>query len=175
MKENPAIFNKNQLNAFIRDTVEMPDFIKADPVLERTYALTRQRMVEMASKGTQNMEGLWDARKGFDSVAEKQVGSLDPTSKEASVIKRAVLDTRRAVNDYVIKNTPNGEELFGDKMRRMTDLYEARGNIAEQNYKLLNKNAVMRWVKQNPTKAKYVGYLLTTVGLGAVTDYILSN
>ena len=163
LQKNPSAFNKNQLNSYIKGNVEPADFIKADPVLQKTYDLARQRMIDVVDRYPKTMEGLWKARKEFDAIAEKQVGSLDPMSKEANSIKQAVLDTRRAVNDYIAENTPNGDKMFKEKLKTLSNMYDARGNIAEQNYKLLDKNALQRWIKQNPAKYKL---LLKAGGLG---------
>lgn len=148
--DNPSIFNVKQLNAFIRDSVDLPVFIKSDETLKKTYDLTRQTMLKELDNFPKTMEGLWDARKSFDKVAEKQVGGLDPFSEKATVIRQAVLDTRRAVNEYIAQNTPNGGDEFLARMRLLSNMYEARHNLAETNYRLLNKNVVERFIKQNP-------------------------
>jgi hypothetical protein len=146
--------------------VERPDFIKADPVLDKTYDLTRQRLVEEIQKQPPTLEGLWDARIAFDNIAERQLGNLDPGSNEANVIKRAVLDTRRALNDYIADTAPNGDVLFRQNLKDLSHMYEAVDNIAEQNRLLLNKTWLTRYMKQNPGKAKSVGALLGVLGLG---------
>lgn len=173
LQRNPSIYNNNQLNSYIREKVDMPNFIKADPVLQRTYELARESMMEEAKKSPHTMEGLWDARIKFDNVAERQLGSLAPMSEKASAIKQAVLDTRRAVNDYIAENTPNGDINFKGQLRDLSHKYEARTNIAEQNYKLLDKNAIERWAKQNPQKASMVKAGLGVAGLGVAGGIVL--
>lgn len=165
LQKNPAIFNKKTLNAHLQSTVQPADFIRADPVLQNTYNLARQRMLDVVDRHPKNMEGLWEARKEFDAIAEKQLGNLDPTSEKATAIKQAVLDTRAAVNDFIAQNTPNGDEVFKGKMKTLSHMYSARSNIAEQNYKLLDKNAIERWAKQNPGKAKLLGKITGSVAL----------
>lgn len=158
LQKNAAPFNSKTLNSYIEANTTPPDYIKADPVLQKTYDLARQRMVEVAGKGKMNMEGLWDARKEFDNIAEKQIGSLDPTSEKVTAIKQAVLDTRRAVNDFIGDNTPGGDANFKAKMKQLSNMYEGRGNIAEANYKTIGTNVLQRWAKANPTKANLLKY-----------------
>ncbi len=162
---NTPPITKQTIDSYIKKNAEVANFIKADPVLQKTYDLARQSMIDELDKKPKTMLGLWEARKSFDNVAERQVGNLDPLSEKASAIKQAVLDTRRAVNDYIAENTPNGDENFKAQLKTLSNMYEARGNIAEQNYKLLDKNVVQRWIKQNPSKAKLLKYGLGVVGL----------
>lgn len=174
LQNNPSIFNLKTLDARLK-TIEKPDFIKADPVLDRTYDLVRQRMLDVVSKGKKDMLGLWQSRKEFDAIAEAQLKNLNPESAQASVVKKAVLDTRRAVNEFIAENTPRGDASFKELMRRLSNMYEARGNIAEQNQALLNKNAITRWVKSNPHKAHLIGEILGGIGLAGSGAYILHN
>lgn len=171
LQANPMAFNLKTLNAHIRDNVPIPNYIKADPILQKTYDLTRESMIEEAAQNPKTLEGLWDSRISFDHTAERQIGSLNPTDTKVAVIKQAVLDTRKAVNDYIAQNLPNGNADFTAKMQQMNHMYEARSNIAEANYKLLNSNAVSRWIKQNPAKAKALKIGAGLVGLGVAGDY----
>lgn len=173
LQNNPSPFNKKTLNAYIRDTVETPNFIKADATLQKTYDLTRQSMLDVVDKYPKTMEGLWKARKEFDAIAERQLGNLDPLSEKATAVRQAVLDTRRSVNNYISENTPNGDEMFRQKLNDLSLKYEARGNIAEQNYKLLNKNALQRFAKQNPKVWKVLKQVGGLVGLGVVGGVIV--
>lgn len=168
LQQSPSAFNLKTLNAYIQDNTQIPNYIKADPVLQKTYDLTRESMLQEAAQQPKTLEGLWDARKSFDSVAERQGVGLDPTSEKASVIKQAVLDTRRAVNDFIVENHPNGQQAFGKPMQLLNQMYEARNNIATANYKALGTNAIQRWIKANPTKAKFLEYGAGIIGAGAL-------
>lgn len=165
LRSNPSAFNKKTLNSYIQGNIEIPNFIKADATLQKTYDLTRQSMLDVVDKYPKTMEGLWKARKEFDAIVERQLGNLDPLSEKASAARQAVLDTRRAVNDFIADSTPNGDEMFKAKLKDLSLKYEARGNIAEQSYKLLNKNAIERFIKNNPKKAKAIKYALEGLGI----------
>lgn len=175
LKSNPSPFNVKTLNAYLRDNTEIPDFIKADPILQKTYELTRQKMVQIANKYPKTSEGLWQARKEFDRVAESQGINLDPTSGQATAIKQAVSDTRRLVNDFIADNVPSGGPEFKAKLRTLSNMYEARGRIAEQNYKLLDKNAIQRWAKQNPEKYGLLKWLVGIGSAGTVVTGIIGD
>lgn len=59
----------------------------------------------------------------------------------------------------------NASTQYLDKLSRLSKMYDAVDNIAEANYKLLDKGFVKRWIIQNPGKAKV---LETTVGGTAI-------
>jgi len=165
LQSNPSPFNLKTLSSKLK-TVEPSEFIKADPILQKTYDLVKAKMLKVVSKNKKTMEGLWDSRKEFDAIAERQIGNLDPMSGQSNAIKQAVLDVRRSVNEFIAENTPNGDEMFKKELKRLSDMYSARSNIAEQNYKLLEKNAIQRWMKQNPQKARLLKGGATATGGG---------
>jgi hypothetical protein len=65
--------------------------------------------------------------------------------------------------------------MFQDTMTRLSRMYEARGNIAESNWRLMDKNAIQRWMKQNPQKAKLLEYGLGAAGVGLGGSILLGN
>ena len=169
LRDNPRAFNNATLNARLR-SLEPSDIIKADPVLERTYSLVRERMMDVVDKSPKTMEGLWDARKEFDQIIQKQFGenAFDPNKNSA--VKQAYLDMRRTVNDFISEQI--GDATFSENMKLLSNMYEARYNIAEQNYKLLDKNTIQRWIKENPAKAKAIGITAGTIGAGTAASIL---
>lgn len=155
LKENPGDFKMSDkapgwtpIVQKLAD-IEMPDLIKADSTLEKTYNLVRDRMVEQIQKAPHNNEGLWDARKKFDRVVEDQFGDAAFDSEKNTAIKRAISDMRHAVNKYIGESS--GDKVFETKMQKMTDLYDARYNIAEKSYDQLHESS---WAKTHPTAFK---------------------
>ncbi len=167
LEKNQAPFNQKTFSAYLDKTVQPANFIKADPVLQSTYDLTKQALMDEVAKYPKTTKGLWDARISFDKVAENQVGKLDPQSEKVSAIKQAVLDVRKAANKFIVDRTPNGEQMFGGQMKRLTNMYEARSNIAENNYKLVNKGFFSRFKVQHPTATKVLKGAAKLAGLGA--------
>ena len=159
LHQNPRIFNLNQFESRLKK-IEPPDWIKADVTAEKTYNLVRQRMVDAAKQNPKNMEGLWDSRIDFDNIVERQFGGAVFDPNKRGFVNQAVRDMRKATNEFIGESI--GDRRFAEAMKRLTRLYEARGNIAEQKYKLLDKNFLQRYYTEHPGTAKFI----TRVGLG---------
>lgn len=172
LQANPRTFNYKTFEAYLRK-LEPPDFMKTDESLVKTYELVRQRMLDAARKNKATMEGLWDARQQFDDVIAEQYGNAAFDATKNSATKRAIQDMRRATNDFIADNL--GDDTFKQKMRAMSNLYDARYNIAEQNYKLLESNRFIRWQKQNPRKAKALFWGTTAAVGGSAGSILLGN
>jgi hypothetical protein len=165
LEANPGAFNRATYNATLK-TIEPPDYVKTDAVLEKTYDLVRQRFVDIAGKHPGTKLGLWNARKEIDHVLEEQFGRgvFDP--EKYSVYQRAVTDMRRATNDFINEGT---DDAFKANMRAMSDMFEARSRIALDNYRIANSNRFSRWMAENPGKTKAIELILgagAAVGIG---------
>ena len=172
LRSNPSAFNTNQFRSFLKKNVEMPKLFKADPAMERSYNLVLDTATDVIGDSTKTMEGAWDARQVFDDIIDKQFGDAiyNPQSNLSSPVKQAVLDVRRAWNEFIVANTPktNGHNVFSTNMRKLTNMYSARHNIAEQNWRLVNGTAFARWKAQNPG-------LWTAIKLGLPTTGIIGG
>lgn len=64
--------------------------------------------------------------------------------------------------------------LVRSKIKRLSNMYEARARIAENNYRLFDKNSLERWVRQNPGKWRLIktggGLIGLGYGLGLIGD-----
>lgn len=169
LKANPQPFNVKTYAKRLRD-VETPDFIKADKPLENTYNMVRERFIKVVQKHPKTKEGLWDARKEIDDVIEEQFGASSFNPDKYSALQRAVLDMRRATNDFIGEGIE--DNLFKKEMQNLSRMYEARHNIALENYRVANAGKIEQWVKQNPAKAKAVKGLLIATGLGVGSTFI---
>lgn len=129
--------------------IEKPDIIKADSTLDKTYDLVRNRMIEQIQRQPATVKGLWDARKSFDQVVKNQFGDVAFNSEKNTAIKRAISDMRRGVNDMIGERVPEYKPL----MDKLSNMYDARYNIAEQYQNLLDKGGVKAWKTLNPKKA----------------------
>lgn len=167
LRANPMPFNvatyANKLKA-----VEMPDFIKTDESLARTYNIVRDRFIEVARRHPKTKEGLWDARKEIDQVIEQQFGAAGFNPDKYSALQKAILDMRRATNDFIAEGVPNN--AFQTGMRDMSNMYSARHNIALDNYALQNKDLLTKFAANNPKKwaALKAAGLAGTIGGGAM-------
>lgn len=148
LQSNPRIFNVATVNNRLR-SIEMPDLFKSDDTLSRTYNLVRQRMVGAIQSQPKTMEGLWNARKQFDREVKEQFGDAAFDSEKNTAIKRAIQDMRREVNDYIGEEIGDGQ--FKQYMGKLSHMYEARDNIAEKAYDLLNSDKYSRiWKRLTP-------------------------
>jgi hypothetical protein len=167
LRANPMPFNvatyANRLKA-----IEMPDFIKSDEALARTYNIVRDRFVEVAKRHPKTKEGLWDARKEIDQVIEQQFGAAGFNPDKYSALQKAILDMRRATNDFIAEGVP--DNAFQTGMRDMSNMYSARHNIALDNYAIQNKDWLTKFAANNPKKwaALKAAGLAGTLGGGAM-------
>lgn len=129
--------------------IPKPDIIRADATLDKTYDLVRNRMIEQIKKQPATVKGLWDARKSFDSIVKEQYGDVAFDSEKNTAIKRAITDMRRTVNDIIGERVPE----FKSQMSKLSNLYDARYNIAEQFQDLVNKGGWKAFKTLNPKKA----------------------
>ena len=150
LQNNKAIYNSNILKSKLND-IELPISLKADPILERSYNLMREKALKIIDKHPKTMEGLWRARQEFDALAERELGQVAFTSPQNSPLRKAILDTRTAMNDIVAERVgPEYSKLLKD----LSNKYRAVDNIAEKNYKLLGEKGFKRWRLKHPRKTR---------------------
>lgn len=126
--------------------IEKPDIIKADSTLDKTYDLVRARMLQQIEKQPPTVNGLWEARKSFDQVVREQFGDVAFDSEKNTAIKRAVNDMRREVNSIIGERAPE----YKDFMDKLSNMYDARYNIAEQFQSLVNAGGAKAFKALNP-------------------------
>lgn len=168
LKANPQPFNTATYAKKLRE-VEMPDFIKADSTLANTYEMVRNRFLDVVKKGVKTKEGLWEARKDIDQVIEQQFGAAGFNPDKYSALQKAILDMRRATNDFIAEGIP--DDTFRKEMRNMSNMYRARHNIALDNYAIQNKPMIIKFALNNPKKwatLKLAGLGVLLSGGGAV-------
>lgn len=155
LRANPSPFNEKQFNAYLK-RIEKPDLITADPVLNKTYDLFRDRAMELVRKQKHTMEGLYDARLELDSIYRQQKGKF-PDGERKTALTEAYLDTRRAMNDYIAHNTRGAGAKFKSDLRRQHLLLEGRERIAEANQKAVGTSAVRRFISAHPIASTVIG------------------
>jgi len=167
LRANPMPFNTATYANRLKQ-VEMPDFIKSDKSLARTYDIVRDRFIEVAKRHPKTKEGLWDARKEIDQVIEQQFGAAGFNPDKYSALQKAILDMRRATNEFIAEGVP--DNAFQTGMRDMSNMYSARHNIALDNYAIQNKDWLTKFAANNPKKwaAMKAAGLAGTLGGGAM-------
>ena len=166
LKANNYTYSNKSLSAKL-NAIDPPDLVKSDKVLENAYDLVRKRVLKTVSQGDQSMEGLWESRKGLDSTMEREFGEAlwNPENALHVPVKRAYLDMRRALNEFIVENIGEGGGEYAELLRKEHLLYEAAQNMAEQSYKLLGKSGWVRFWSQHPSLNR-VGQI--SGGLGAI-------
>lgn len=166
LQANPRAFNAQTINSRLK-TLKMPDLFRTDKTLENTYNLVRQRMMGAIERNPKTMEGLWKARKEFDQEVVDQFGDAAFNSNSSQAIKRAVRDMRSQVNDYIADEI--GGTDFKQYMKRLSNIYAVRDNVAEKAYKQLGTTRFKRWWdKLSPTQKTLVLTGAGSIGAGKI-------
>lgn len=155
LEANPRAVNTKTVEARLK-AVPTPDLFKTEPVLERSYNLVRQKMINRVKESGGNTLDLWNARKKFDEDVIKEFGDVAFDDAKYTPINRAISDMRKEMNSLIADQI--GDRTFTDQMKRLSNLYEARTRIAEKNYKLLSSNRFSRWAAENPVKANLIKF-----------------
>lgn len=146
--------------------IKMPKMFTADPVLSKTYGLVRDTMIEAIQDEKPTVKGLWDARVAFDKIVKNQFGDAAFDSEKNTAIKRAIMDMRREVNNIIGELVPE----YKSQMQRLSNMFDARYNIAENYQDLVNKKGFTGAVKAfNRLNPKTSSVLKWGIGLGATT------
>lgn len=173
LQSNPRAFNVATINSRLR-SIEMPDLFKADATLQNTYNLVRQRMVNAINANPKTMEGLWNARKQFDREVQDQFGDAAFDSEKNTAIKRAIQDVRRETNAFIGESI--GDEQFAQYMQKLTNMYDARDNMSEKAYKLLNSDKYRRkWLALSPRQRAVVLWGTGIVGATGATGIVYAG
>lgn len=138
--------------------------------------------------GTGSRKAALIVRNGINDFIGESVGGadLDIVNKVNAFIREArkrgieindPMEVRKQMNaaegaqNKIPLEVPDAEfnkAFWKAKLKQLSNMYTARENIAEQNWKLMDKNAFERWMKQNPGKAALAKQGLGIVGLGAL-------
>lgn len=146
--ERKIPFNGNQLRSRLNSVKEDSKIIfTTDPTLERTYdSLVDAFMAEVSTKDTL---GLFQARQGFDKLpAVKKLLDGIKGSQGENLRRQAVLDIRRAANEYVSDLLPPNNP-YRELLKQESYMIEVVGNLAEKSKNLGGTN-VARFFADNP-------------------------
>lgn len=207
-------FTQPQLREYLMG-IQKPKLFSANKTQNNTYNAVRETVLDVVNKYEPTPEGLWKARIEVDKRIQEQFGDAVFDSPQGSAVRRAALDMRQGINDFMaelvseadldvvnqvsdfirtargrgvdisnpqavrdamkdvkgIADLPDAEfnaAFWRAKLREMNNLYMAREAIAESNWRLMDKNSLQRWMKENPVKARTIKTSLGIIGLGAL-------
>lgn len=105
-----------------------------------------------------------------------QIDNFIAQARKRGVDISNVAETKKALKKfYGLDNVPEQEikaALFKSRIKDLSRAYEARARIAENNFRLMDKNAIQRWIKQNPNKWKTLKIAGGLIGLGTIGSSI---
>lgn len=151
LEQNDSIFNTAQFRKHI-SSIERPPLVVTDARLNSAYDLAQKKLLEFIAKQPKKLSGILKARKEFDIWIEKSFPKIFDNPNNAP-LQTALRDMRIAANDFVAKKLPVGS-VFKNSLKKQNLLYEAIGNIADKNYKIVGKSFLQR----NPTIKKTLQY-----------------
>lgn len=136
LAQNDTIFNLKQLRSQVLKAKEESRVVfGTDKSLEKAYDSVVNEMIRQAQKNQKNLSGLLRARKNFDRVIESKFPKIFKDLVTDSPRTNAVLDVRRAVNEFIAKKLPEGNQ-FKALLRRENLMFEAIKNIAASSPRL---------------------------------------
>jgi len=164
LKKNNAIYNKGEVKNFVLN--KLKDVTDVSIPEARVSKLKNTLIDNFLKKLPKNdMENLWINRKAFDSSIEK-VFSGSPTLQNE--VKR---EFRNAIQDYIAEKTP--DNVYRSIMKDMSQLYDLSDVINTKAAKEKALSGLRLWIKNNPTKAKVLGWSLGTGAVGVTGNAIL--
>lgn len=156
LRNNNGIFNKGELKNYLRNSIdEISDVSVDDKILSKNKDKFVKNFIESLEKN--DLETLWQTRKGFDQQIEKAFGS-------SSLSNKMKVELRNAVQDFISERTD--DVTYKSAMKEMSGLFKLRDTVATRATKERARSAIQQWLRENPVKAKVLGGL----GVAAMAD-----
>lgn len=160
-----AIYNDNQLTSRLNSAKNDSRVIfGSEKSIENTYDAVIDEFMRIKAKYPNTVGGLRDARVEFDGVVKQKFPKVFDNPAGTDVARyNAIVDVRRAVNDYSFDLLPENHP-YKKQLETMTNLYAAQKNIAVKTAKTLDvgqMQKVMKMIRQNPLVSGVTGGILT--------------
>ncbi len=171
IRDNKAPFNENQLRTKLAKAKAENNLLFAgDEASEKAYDAVMEEFIRQIGK--KDTEGLFQARQGFDQYIKSKLPNafkkdatgqfLDPRD---NIRTNAVLDVRRAANEYIDELLPEGNP-YKATLRQETDMLEALSRIADKNAGKISKTNLKLLINRHP--------ILAVIGTGALSGLGIS-
>lgn len=163
LRSNNSIFNSGELKNHILEKLSDISDVTVDPArIENLKTTMINNFVGTLKKN--DMESLWNARKEFDQAIEK---AFSGSPSLQNTIKK---EFRNAVQDFIADRTPEG--VYKGYMKDMRNLFNLQETIATKASKEKGINAIQLWIKNNPNKAKALGWGAGLIGAQQVYEVL---
>lgn len=164
LKNNNTIFNNNQIKSALNSVKEESKIVfGSDKTLQNSYNAVIDEMMKQLGKTKNDLGGLLKARQNFDKVIQQKFPKLFDNLAGDSVKANAVLDVRRAVNDFIATKLPEGN-IYKNLLKEESLMYQGIKNISNKTASLVDTSAVkkaMAVLRQNPLTSFATGGILT--------------
>lgn len=154
LKKTGAIWNRNQVVGRLAQ-IEPEKAFKSDATITNAYNIVKNKMIDVVEKqksGT--LDALLNARKEFDKFVQQELPNIY-SREQMTPFKKAILDTRNALNQMIEERLPEGKlpngTSFRESLRKQSLLFDARENIAAKAPKLGEySNPIVKFAKDHP-------------------------
>lgn len=147
IEENKVPVDLNNLRTKLSAAKEDNQIVFAsDATAEKTY----NAVIDAFMKNVQQKDtaGLFEARQNFDKIPGiKKL--LDSEALGENVKKTIVLDVRRAANEYIADQLPEGN-MYRELLRQESHMIEGLGNAAEKGASTIGKNGIQLLTERYP-------------------------
>lgn len=165
------IYSFKELNAKLRD-IEKPIALKADPVLERQFDLARDAAIKIAKDEGGTVSSLFDARKGFDQLVEKQFPNL--YERANAPMRDAITSIRDGMNEFIENNLPEGSG-FREKLQQQSRLFRAIDNLAPKAAPEIGTKTIDRIAGRHPVISGFIKGGAKAVAGGGIAGEVFKH
>jgi hypothetical protein len=147
---HPTIFNKKQVRSYIAKFQASPErqiLLAGDEAAQKAYNGVLDTFMSVVDRKPKTLAGLLEARKEFDSIAEKSIKAIFADGGTITARKQAVLDIRRLANQYIEDALPEGDAMK-EVLHQQNLLFEAAENIATKGAKKVGTSAATRAIQK---------------------------
>lgn len=162
-------YDINQLETKLNG-LEKPISIKSDVKLDKQFDLVRDAAIKLAKEKGGNVSDLLDARKALDDLVDKELPNL--YDKENAPMRDAVISMRRAINEFIDANLPEGTG-FKESLAKQSSMYDALDGMNTKSAEEVGGNIITRTAKKYPTATKVAKYGAAAVLGGGIAREIL--
>ena len=176
LKSNDAIFNNNQLRSRLGEAKEGSRVLfGSDKTQETAYDTVIDEFVSQMGGKKNKISDLYEARIAFDKFMKSKFGPdiLDPTRAADKVRSNAILDIRKAANEYISELLPEGNK-FKDALKRESLYFEAIKNISNKAPRIGSTRA-SRFFERNPKTKEALKYGAGVTAGGALGGTVVGK
>ncbi len=153
-------------------SLELPIQVRADATQLRQFEIAQQAAMEMARKNGGDIKGLFQARKEFDDLVEKEFPTL--YDRENAPMRQAITSMRRVMNETIEESLKNKVE-YADSLKQQTQLFNARDALASKAYAELGTNRLERWATEHPYTTGAIKSVLPAGAAAGATGWLLKD